>query len=156
MIFSIKFFYCRCTLKIKKNKTPAEPPREFELDEFCSKPKYPRFIAYLSVDAQFAMVKAYDDTLRAELYSIYPQIEVIPRTSSARFMPDFKPKQFDINEDDKLKISHFIQSAMIILDIILEFKRRRNFDAYINDDSEEKSPLCMYIQWIKLWNREFL
>ena len=162
--------------KKKHKEIINEAPHEFKLEELCDKPKYPRFIAYLSVDAQFAMLKAYEDTLYQELYSLYPHVDVIPKTSSPRFIASqstnnnyndsfFKQKnsgeQFNVTEEEKIKISHFIESAMKILDYVREYKKSKaKKEFYKENDSEEenedKTPLSIYIQWIKLWNREFL
>jgi hypothetical protein len=45
--------------KIKETKK-VENKLSLNLNEFCQIPKYPRLIAYLSVDAQYAMLKAYE------------------------------------------------------------------------------------------------
>ena len=43
-----------------KLKEKKKEENRLSLNEFCQIPKYPRLIAYLSVDAQFAMMKAYE------------------------------------------------------------------------------------------------
>ena len=50
----------------EKNKTEFK----LKLNEFCQAPKYPRLIAYFSMDAQFAMLKAYEGTFSI-INSIY-------------------------------------------------------------------------------------
>ncbi len=75
-------------------------------------------------------------------------------------------KQFSLTEVEKIKISFFIECAMKILDLIYVNKRKKMnkyklifFDSDSeeeNDDDGNNIPLDMYIQWIDLWNKEFL
>jgi hypothetical protein len=117
------------------------------------------------------------DTLYEELTILYPQIDIIPRTATPRFRGNndqnnftnryFQDvKQFSLTEVEKIKISFFIECAMKILDLIYVNKRKKMNKYKLNflgSDSEEENyddgnniPLDMYIQWIDLWNKEFL
>jgi hypothetical protein len=117
------------------------------------------------------------DTLYEELTILYPQIDIIPRTATPRFRRNNNQnnftnryfqdvKQFSLTEVEKIKISFFIECAMKILDLIYVNKRKKMNKYKLNfldSDSKEENyddgnniPLDMYIQWIDLWNKEFL
>ena len=121
------------------------------------------------------------------MYSLYPNMDYIPRTVTPRFQVTSQAyqnnfqsplhisssQQFNLTEEDKIKISFLIESAMKIIDLVYDCKRKKlknkfkinpydgsdtedeNNDHDENDDDDEL-PLEMYIQWINLWNKEFL
>lgn len=165
---------------IRRTKS-ASSRQGFSLDLLCMKPKQPRFTANLSVDAQFAMLKTYEDLLREELCQLYPNLDVA-RT------PSFLFKSATANKDDlqllterseyvgetnraqsefsvttafrnKIKISHFIETSMKILDIIREYRKENKDKINLVDDYDAEdlqNPLNIFNEWVNMWNNEFL
>lgn len=114
--------------------------------------KHVRFTSLLSNDAQLSLLKTYQDMICIELSHIYPYIQTIPRTSTARFIRNLnKPRDNLSNKDDeynnRIKTSNLFESAMKILDSIRRFKARLNQDKdtvnqFANLKLQRQSSVC--------------
>ena len=108
-----------------------------------------RFTALLSIDAQFSFLKAYEDMIYVELTYIYPYIQTIPRTSTAKFIK-FIDLNLQINDDNseqnnRFKITLLIEQAMKILDSIQKFKAKLKLDENKeNNDDKLKNRFSSY------------
>lgn len=144
--------------------------------EETDRPEQHHLTAFMSYDAQCATIKVYEDMIHDELIKIYPQAYSIPRTASPTFDHNsnnsngkyLRSENETSNINRKSKISHFVDSAMKILDSI-QIKKRNYFhysrgeksDQYTvknqpntNIQSEIDSPLDMYSNWVNSWNKE--
>ena len=162
------------------------------LTDFCRKPKITRFSSRLSVEAQYALMKTYEDMIHAELSVYYPNLvrntastkKIVPvkskhgknhtivakkpvepdneasSTTNLKFYQGDKPK--------KLRYTHYIETAHIILDSIEIYKKNvrsaKNTHSikWLEDqeniydlDKNLKVIANMYGRWAYLWNKEF-
>jgi hypothetical protein len=128
-----------------KEKQPQHPQqkstisvtRELELNDFCAEPKYPRLTSYFSIDAQLAMLVTYEELVRELLLFKYPHCSFELANGLS-----FELASNNKMVIDKIKISHFMNAAMKIIDILKK-------------DSKEYDPLFLYNQWVYLCNKEF-
>lgn len=108
-----------------------------------------RFTALLSIDAQFSFLKAYEDMIYVELTYIYPYIQTIPRTSTAKFIKfidlNLQTNDYNCEQNNRFKITLLIEQAMKILDSIQKFKAKLKLDENKeNDDNKLKNRFSSY------------
>ena len=170
--------------RLSRSSSSAVYTGDFGLNDLCSQPKSHHLTAMLSTDAQYAMIKVYEDMMYQELATLVPDIEQIPRISSARFstcssmrnsshsISSTEYQRVKIENDNeekerrKVKVSHFIEGAMKILDAIQSSKRskdRREKPASapligrtlptINEPVDDEELFEMYSRWVFLWNK---
>ena len=175
------------------------------LNDICEQPKSHHMTSFLSIDAQYATLKVYEDIMHRELVALFPHLDYLPRVSSARFSKSSastsnasvissstdktsstgstkQPRQpqvefavaQDQDEHRKLKVTHFIESAMKIIDAMECFKKKRNYvrSSFVLPDKltssfvfigrsltnttgmlEEEDIIETYLKWIDLWNK---
>ncbi len=102
------------------------------LDEIFEQPKSRHLMSSLSTDAQYATLKVYEDQMHARITSLFPHLGFLPRVSSARFSKsshtttsskvDSTSNGSNSNEYHRFKVSHFIESAMKIIDAMDNFE----------------------------------
>lgn len=113
-----------------------KPIKEINLDDFCDEPKYPRFTTFLSKDAQLTMLLSYKELIKEYLLFNYPQYSYdLLQSLSLEFETNC------IKDLNKMKVSHLINAAMKIIDLL-------------RNNSKDYDPLFLFNQWVYLCNKE--
>ena len=172
------------------------------LNDICEQPKSHHLTSSLSTDAQYATLKVYEDIMHQRIKALFPHLDYLPRVSSARFskssvntsstsaskississdkssVNSSKQNKSQVEFSDeirKTKVTHFIESAMKIIDAMDHFHRRKILNASSSDYSqtqtssfpvigrvvnltnpgllEEEDIIETYLKWIDLWNK---
>jgi hypothetical protein len=141
---------------------PEIPKLILSLDDVCSKPISLRFSSNLSREGKIAMIKSYEDALRQELIRATPVKSISgflknEQQPKLRKLEKLKAERKDADEE-KLKYSHCIESAMTILDYVKQLKTTKR-PQEINEEFElsesDRNLVRLYGQWVNLWNKEF-
>lgn len=163
---------------------------ELSLSDLCTQPKKPHTIAFMSPEAQISMLRSYEQLIREKLLKICldssdevsmrcPTPSYLIHSNEINNIKDFTPNQSQItneHETRRMKISHFLETATRILDIIetnQKMASRKNDSictntyrdrfpiitpsAHLNDPLEEPldDPFELYSRWVYLLNKEF-
>ena len=156
-------------------------PTNCSITDFCLKPKNIRFTSKLSIEAQYALIKTYEDMIYFEILPFSPvNIDTLMQKNLNRFknnenlIRNFDPLDENVNTEkkrDKLRYSHYIESAQYILDTIESFKiwpedsskntvRLIEENAEINTDVTMSKKnlniiISMFSKWTYLWTKEY-
>ena len=180
------------------------------LNDICEQPKSHHLTSSLSTDAQYATLKVYEDLMHQRITTLFPHLDYLPRVSSARFSKSsvttnstsvsskissisgsvnsskmsVRPLGSEsIEEYRKLRVTHFIESAMKLIDVIVKFQKRKllhktsSLEATESSKKEtsttitypvlgrlvnlsntssvleEEDIIETYLKWMDLWNK---
>ena len=172
----------KASLPSEINKTDFDD--EYSITDFSEKPKVTRFSSELSTEAKISLIKTYEDMIYFELLVHFPvnikeiiqEIKLMLNTeaNSYNLEPLMNNNEIhdplaihEMNKKHKLRYSHFVQTAQVILDLIDEYKKKVRFHnkdsekgrwVFPEDDESIKNVskiINMYRLWIYLWNREY-
>jgi hypothetical protein len=118
-----------------QNTSASKDEEEFQPiyvnDEVINKPRTYHITSYMSIDAQYSMIKVYEDMMRRRLGILYPQrIEQAPIISAEAFYAlcySASSDEMPLNERNELiekkikKMSRYVEEGVRLLDMIDEY-----------------------------------
>lgn len=151
------------------------------ITDFCLKPKNIRFSSRLSVEAQYALIKTYEDMIYFEILPFCPvNIDAMIQKNLNRLkinenlirnIDPLNDKDCKEKKVDKLRYSHYIESAQYILDRIESYKiwpedSSKNTVRLIEENPDTNKDVTiskkninliigMFSKWTYLWNKEY-
>jgi hypothetical protein len=147
------------TLRPNRSSENRSPTLEeyFQLDKIT---KHRTFCVTdgLSLDAQCSIVKVYEDYIKSELKTIFPNFsDEIPSTPLSLFT---RPNRYsDVSLIDRSsKVCQITASAMIILDNIemIRSKASEEQDQEHQIEMNNYHLMEIFSKWIRYWNKELL
>lgn len=170
---------------------------KLSITDFCKKPSSSRFTSNLSTEAQYALIKTYEDMIYFEMLVNFPKLDSLIEKGEIRVKKKYNTKlteeqlmKYNIQprEDTgleesvdrpmykeyklKIRFSHFIESAQLILDAIENYKLANCKKQYLSELTDEdlqiearkreykskkmiRKIVGMYKKWVFLWNKEY-